>query len=240
MKDRGATLAPVAQRVLIVDDDANLRTALAYSLRQEGLLVLTAEDGKTALDAFHHDRPDVLVLDVMLPALDGLEVCRRIRAESDVPILMLTARDTEVDRVVGLEIGADDYLGKPFSTRELVARVRALLRRVRPRAAAAGERYEAGGLVLDQVRHRVTRDGEEVALTPKEFDLLAFLMAHPGQVFAREQLLTSVWGYDFAGDSRTVDTHVKTLRDKLGDTAERPRWLETLRGVGYRFRESAR
>jgi DNA-binding response OmpR family regulator len=240
MKDRGATLAPVAQRVLIVDDDANLRTALAYSLRQEGLLVLTAEDGKTALDAFHRDRPDVLVLDVMLPALDGLEVCRRIRAESDVPILMLTARDTEVDRVVGLEIGADDYLGKPFSTRELVARVRALLRRVRPRAAAAGERHEAGGLVLDQVRHRVTRDGEEVALTPKEFDLLAFLMAHPGQVFAREQLLTSVWGYDFAGDSRTVDTHVKTLRDKLGDTAERPRWLETLRGVGYRFRESAR
>ena len=228
----------MAKRILLVDDDANLRQALTYSLKQEGFDVLGAADGKSGLESFRRDRPDVVVLDVMMPGLDGLEVCRRIRAESDVPIVMLTVRDNEVDRVVGLEIGADDYLGKPFSTRELVARVRAMLRRARRVAERpAGEEYAADGLVLDSVRHRVTRDGDEVVLTPKEFELLAFLMAHRGQVFGRDQLLASVWGFDFAGESRTVDTHVKTLREKLGDPAERPRWIETVRGVGYRFRE---
>jgi DNA-binding response OmpR family regulator len=175
----------------------------------------------------------------MLPNLDGFEVCRRIRKESDVPILMLTARDTELDKVVGLELGADDYLAKPFSTRELVARVRALLRRTRQTTAPAGERLASAGLLLDAVRHRVTLEGREISLKPKEFDLLAFFMAHPGQVFGREQLLASVWGYDFAGDSRTVDTHVKTLREKLDDDAEHPLWIDTVRGVGYRFREAA-
>jgi DNA-binding response OmpR family regulator len=151
---------------------------------------------------------------------------------------MLTARDTELDKVVGLEIGADDYIAKPFSTRELIARVRAMLRRVRRGEPTPPDaRIELEDLVLDAARHRVTLADREVPLKPKEFDLLAFFMLHPGQAFGREQLLASVWGYDFAGDSRTVDTHVKTLREKLGDRADRPRWIETLRGVGYRFRE---
>jgi DNA-binding response OmpR family regulator len=226
-------------RIVLVDDDANLRHTLGYALRQEGFEVFAAEDGERGLEAFHQSRPDVVLLDVMLPNLDGFEVCRRIRKESDVPILMLTARDTELDKVVGLELGADDYLAKPFSTRELVARVRALLRRTRQPAAPVGERLESAGLLLDAVRHRVTLEGREISLKPKEFDLLAFFMAHPGQVFGREQLLASVWGYDFAGDSRTVDTHVKTLREKLDDDAERPLWIDTVRGVGYRFRETA-
>ena len=226
-------------RIVLVDDDPNLRHTLGYALRQEGFEVFAAEDGERGLEAFHQSRPDVVLLDVMLPNLDGFEVCRRIRKESDVPILMLTARDTELDKVVGLELGADDYLAKPFSTRELVARVRALLRRTRQPVAIAGERLESAGLLLDAVRHRVTLEGREIALKPKEFDLLAFFMAHPGQVFGREQLLASVWGYDFAGDSRTVDTHVKTLREKLDDDAEHPLWIDTVRGVGYRFRETA-
>jgi two-component system response regulator RegX3 len=226
-------------RIVLVDDDANLRHTLGYALRQEGFEVLVAEDGERGLEAFRQSRPDLVLLDVMLPKLDGFEVCRRIRRESDVPILMLTARDTELDKVVGLELGADDYLAKPFSTRELVARVRALLRRTRPSSAPLGERLESGGLLLDAGRHRVALAGQEIALKPKEFELLAFFMAHPGQVFGREQLLASVWGYDFAGDSRTVDTHVKTLREKLGDDAERPQWIDTVRGVGYRFRETS-
>jgi DNA-binding response OmpR family regulator len=151
---------------------------------------------------------------------------------------MLTARDSELDKVVGLEIGADDYLAKPFSTRELIARVRAMLRRTRRvEPARADARMEVDGLVLDGARHRVSLGDREIELKPKEFDLLAFFMGHPGQVFGREQLLASVWGYDFAGDSRTVDTHVKTLREKLADSADHPRWIETVRGVGYRFRE---
>ncbi|MEX2047667.1 MAG: response regulator transcription factor [Chloroflexota bacterium] len=226
-------------RIVLVDDDENLRHTLGYALRQEGFEVLVAEDGERGLEAFHQSRPDVVLLDVMLPRMDGFEVCRRIRKESDVPIIMLTARDTELDKVVGLELGADDYLAKPFSTRELVARMRALLRRTRAVRPSAGERLETAGLMLDAGRHRVVLEGQEVALKPKEFDLLAFFMAHPGQVFGREQLLASVWGYDFAGDSRTVDTHVKTLREKLDDAAERPRWIETVRGVGYRFREAS-
>jgi DNA-binding response OmpR family regulator len=226
-------------RLVLVDDDANLRHTLGYTLRQEGFEVVAAEDGERGLEAFRQSRPDVVVLDVMLPKLDGFEVCRRIRRESDVPILMLTARDTELDKVVGLEIGADDYLAKPFSTRELVARIRALLRRTRQAVAPVGERLESAELLLDAGRHRVTLEGREIALKPKEFELLAFFMGHPGQVFGREQLLASVWGYDFAGDSRTVDTHVKTLREKLGDDAERPRWIDTVRGVGYRFREAS-
>lgn len=226
-------------RLLIVDDDTNLRHTLGYAFRQEGFEVLTAEDGDKALASFRQTHPDVVILDVMLPGRDGFEVCRALRRESDVPVIMLTARDTELDKVVGLEIGADDYLAKPFSTRELVARVRAMLRRVRRREPAqADTRIEVDGLILDGARHRVTLAEREIELKPKEFDLLAFFMGHAGQVFGREQLLASVWGYDFAGDSRTVDTHVKTLREKLGDNAERPHWIETVRGVGYRFRES--
>ncbi|HEV8228715.1 MAG TPA: response regulator transcription factor [Candidatus Limnocylindria bacterium] len=225
-------------KILLVDDDTNLRHTLGYALRQEGYEVITADDGERGLETFRQTRPDVVVLDVMLPRLDGFEVCRRIRRESDVPVIMLTARDTEMDKVVGLEIGADDYLAKPFSTRELIARLRAMVRRTRRTEPVRGERITSGGLILDAARHRVTLGEREVALKPKEFDLLAFFMEHAGQVFGREQLLASVWGLDFNGDSRTVDTHVKTLREKLGDDAERPRWIETVRGVGYRFRET--
>ncbi len=227
-------------RLLIVDDDGNLRDSLGYSFRREGFEVITAADGDQAIVAFRQTRPDLVILDVMLPGRDGFEVCRALRRESDVPVVMLTARDTELDKVVGLEIGADDYLAKPFSTRELIARVRAMLRRVSPRAPAARDaRVEIDGLALDASRHRVTLAEREIVLKPKEFELLAFLMLHPGRAFGRDQLLASVWGYDFSGDSRTVDTHVKTLREKLGDRADRPRWIETLRGVGYRFRERA-
>ena len=225
-------------RLLIVDDDTNLRHTLGYAFRQEGFEVVTADTGDQALAVFRQSRPDAVILDVMLPGRDGFDVARSLRRESDVPVIMLTARDSELDKVVGLEIGADDYLAKPFSTRELIARVRAMLRRSRrAEPAQADARIEMAGLVIDGARHRVALDGKAVELKPKEFDLLAFFMGHAGQAFGREQLLASVWGYDFAGDSRTVDTHVKTLRDKLGDDADRPRWIETVRGVGYRFRE---
>jgi len=226
------------RRVLVVDDEANLRHTLGYALRQEGYEVLTAENGEDGLEMFRTTKPELVILDVMLPRLDGFEVCRRIRRESDVPILMLTARDTELDKVVGLEIGADDYLAKPFSMRELVARVRAMLRRARRVSEPeTTEVVEIGGLQIDVPKHRVVADGADISLKPREFDLLAFLMTHPGQVFNRDQILARVWGFDYAGDSRTVDTHVKTLREKLGDDADRPRWVETVRGVGYRFKE---
>jgi len=225
-------------RLLLIDDEANLRHTLSYALRQEGYEVLTAEDGEEGLELFRTAAPDLVILDVMLPRQDGFDVCRRLRKESDIPVVMLTARDTELDKIVGLEIGADDYLAKPFSVRELIARVRALLRRTGRRSEAApGGVVERDGLVVDPARHRVTRDGTEVALKPKEFELLAFLMTRVGQVFTREQILAAVWGYDYAGDSRTVDTHVKTLRERLRDDASRPRWIETIRGVGYRFKD---
>lgn len=225
-------------RLLLIDDEANLRHTLSYALRQEGYEVLTAQDGEEGLEIFRTSAPDLVILDVMMPKQDGFEVCRRLRKASDVPIVMLTARDTELDKIVGLEIGADDYLAKPFSVRELIARVRAMLRRSGRRSeAAAGGVVELDGLVVDPGRHRVTRESGEVALKPKEFELLVFLMTRPGQVFSREQILAAVWGYDYAGDSRTVDTHVKTLRERLGDDASRPRWIETIRGVGYRFKE---
>ena len=228
------------RRVLVVDDEANLRHTLGYALRQEGYEVLTAENGEDGLETFRSAKPELVILDVMLPRIDGFEVCRRIRRESDVPILMLTARDTELDKVVGLEIGADDYLAKPFSMRELVARVRVMLRRARrPAEPEATDIIELGGLQVDVPKHRVSADGITISLKPREFDLLSFLMSHPGQVFNRDQILARVWGFDYAGDSRTVDTHVKTLREKLGDDADRPRWVETVRGVGYRFKEPA-
>jgi two-component system, OmpR family, alkaline phosphatase synthesis response regulator PhoP len=226
-------------RLLVVDDEPNLRHSLSYALRQEGYEVATAEDGERALDLFREGKPDLVVLDVMLPKLDGLAVCRAIRRESEVPVIMLTARATELDTIVGLEVGADDYLAKPFSTRELIARIRAALRRAAaPRDTVSGQGVDANGLQIDVGRHQVTVDGRSVELKPREFDLLRFLASHPGQVFARAQLLASVWGLDYSGDSRTVDTHVKMLRERLGDQPGDPRWIETIRGVGYRFREA--
>jgi two-component system, OmpR family, alkaline phosphatase synthesis response regulator PhoP len=226
-------------RILVVDDEPNLRHSLSYALRQEGYEVAAAEDGERGLEMFRSGRPDLVVLDVMLPKMDGLAVCRAIRRESEVPVIMLTARSSELDTIVGLEVGADDYLAKPFSTRELIARIRAALRRAAaPRGERAREPVDSGGLRIDVARHRVTVDGREVELKPREFDLLRFLASNPGQVFGRDQLLASVWGLDYTGDSRTVDTHVKTLRERLGDEAVQPRYIETVRGVGYRFREA--
>jgi len=227
-------------RILVIDDEPNLRHTLAYALAQEGYAVVSAGDGEEGLTLFGSAAPDLVILDIMLPKIDGFEVCRRIRKSSRVPVLMLTARDTELDKVVGLEIGADDYLVKPFSMRELIARVRAMLRRsAQEPDLAVPAAIEGAGLRIDIAKHRVTRDGQDVALRPKEFDLLVALARSPGQVFSREQLLNAVWGLDHAGDSRTVDTHIKNLREQLGDDADAPRWIETLRGVGYRFKERA-
>ena len=224
-------------RILLVDDEPNLRHTVGYALRREGYEVAAAEDGEKGLELFRTTRPDLVVLDVMLPRMDGLAVCRAIRRESDVPVIMLTARDTELDTVVGLEVGADDYLKKPFAMVELVARIRAMLRRAARRHGAPPERVERGGIAIDVARRQVTVDGRDIELKPREFDLLAHLAGSPGRVFTREQLLASVWGLDYSGDPRTVDTHVKTLRERLADEADRPRWIETVRGVGYRFRE---
>ena len=224
--------------ILVVDDEPTILEALAYNLERDGHVVVTAADGAEALTAFRRDRPDLIVLDLMLPELSGTEVCRIIRRESQVPILMLTARDSEIDKVVGLELGADDYVTKPFSLPELQARVRALLRRSEPPTASA---EPAAPIVLDEVQvdlagHRLLRDGHELPVKPKAFELLAFLLRHPGQVFTRDQLLEQVWGYEYGGESRTVDVHMHWLRAQVEADPSAPRFLHTVRGVGYVFR----
>lgn len=223
--------------MLVVEDEPSLASTLSYNLRKNGFNVMQAGDGLSGLQAARRENPDLIVLDLMLPKMDGLEVCRRLRAyESDVPILMLTAKSEELDRVVGLEMGADDYLTKPFSMRELMARVRALLRRSGARHASEdSSRLTAGSIELDVRGRNVRRDRRDVALKPKEFDLLFFLVKNAGQVFTREQLLEHVWGYEFFGGSRTVDVHVRWLREKLEDDPARPHHLLTVRGVGYKF-----
>jgi DNA-binding response OmpR family regulator len=215
-----------SRRVLVVDDDATIADAVATRLRSEGYEVTVAGDGPSAVAAVRSSDPHLVVLDVMLPGFDGLEVCRRIQAERDVPVLMLTARADETDLLVGLGVGADDYLGKPFSMRELVARVHALLRRA-TRAGTANAVLELGDVELDVVERRVRRAGVEVHLTRTEFDLLACLAAKPRAAIPREQLLADVWGWE-AAESRTVDSHVKALRRKLGEEL-----IRTVRGVGY-------
>jgi DNA-binding response OmpR family regulator len=224
--------------ILVVDDEPTILETLAYNLERDGYAVVTAVDGAQALTAFRRHKPDLIVLDLMLPELSGTEVCRIIRRESQVPILMLTARDSEIDKVVGLELGADDYVTKPFSLPELQARVRALLRRTE--SAAAGPE-PAAAIDLDDIQvdlagHRLLRDGHELPVKPKAFELLAFLLRHPGQVFTRDQLLEQVWGYDYAGESRTVDVHVHWLRARIETDPSAPHFLHTVRGVGYVFR----
>ena len=218
----------MTRTILIVEDEHPIATAVADRLRSEGFTVEIAGDGEAGLAAFGASRPDLVVLDLMLPKLDGLEVCRRIRKGSAVPILMLTARDTETDTVVGLEVGADDYLTKPFSPRELVARIHALLRRAE-RAVASASPIVIGDLALDPVSRRVTRAGAVVHLTPTEFDLLFHLASRPG-VYSRERLLAEVWGYHDGSGTRTVDSHVRGIRRKLGDSV-----IRTVHGVGYAF-----
>jgi DNA-binding response OmpR family regulator len=227
--------------ILLVEDEPTLLATIAFNLRRDGHRVLTAADGEAAL-ALVGEAPDLVVLDVMLPKLDGFEVCRQVRQRSAVPVLMLTAKTDEVDRVVGLELGADDYMTKPFSMRELLARVKALLRRrdllraeLDRQPSATGERLTAGDLEIDIAGHRVVKGGVPVSLTPKEFDLLAFLVRHRGQVFSALRLLEQVWGYERAYDARTVPVHIRSLREKLEEEPSRPRRIETVRGVGYRF-----
>jgi DNA-binding response OmpR family regulator len=227
----------MARTLLVVDDEPTLRETLAYNLEHDGYRVVTAADGREALERFRAERPDLVVLDLMLPELSGVEVCRIIRQESDVPILMLTAKDSEVDKVVGLEVGADDYVTKPFSLRELQARVRALLRRSdQQQVAERPAVVDLGRVQADLAGLRLLRDGEPLPVKPKAFELLAFLVRHPGQVFTREQLLEHVWGYDYAGESRTVDVHIHWLRSQIEEEPGTPRYLHTVRGVGYVFR----
>jgi two-component system, OmpR family, response regulator RegX3 len=230
----------MARTILVVEDDATLRETLVDALEVEGFRVIAAADGRAALVRFRADKPDLVLLDLMLPELSGIEVCRIIRAESGVPIVMLTAKDSELDKVVGLELGADDYVTKPFSLRELSARIRALFRRSEQVAApdtGAGSVVDLGRVQVDLAGHRLLRDGEPVAIKPKAFELLAFLLRNPGQAFTRDQLLERVWGYDYAGETRTVDVHVHWLRTTLEDDAAAPKFIHTVRGVGYVFRK---
>lgn len=218
--------------ILLVEDDPSIREITKLGLEDAGFAVHTAVDGEEALTRFRHDQPDLVVLDVMLPRRDGLEVCRAIRAESSVPVVMLTARGTAIDIVVGLESGADDYVTKPFEMPVLVARIRAALRRAQ--LMDPSESLTMGPLHIDVLGHRVTAAEREISLTPTEFRLLVELARRPGQVFTRELLLERVWGYDYLGDSRLVDVAVQRLRSKIEADAEAPRLIETVRGVGYR------
>jgi DNA-binding response OmpR family regulator len=236
MSADNAATAVRAKTILVVEDEPTLVAALSYNLRKDGYEVIAARDGVTALQEARRARPDVIVLDLMLPKMDGIEVCRRIRAESDVPILMLTAKSEELDKVVGLEVGADDYLTKPFGMRELMARIKALLRRAgQPTQAEGPPRLVAGDIELDVRGRTVHCRGKEIMLKPKEFDLLFFLAKNAGQVFNREQLLEHVWGYEYFGGSRTVDVHMRWLREKLESRPGHPQHLLTVRGVGYKF-----
>jgi DNA-binding response OmpR family regulator len=246
--------------ILVVDDEPSLRDALSYTLRKEGYRVELAATGVEAIQAARRQQPDAVILDVMLPGVDGLQVCRTLRAESTVPILLLSAKGEEIDRVVGLEVGADDYLVKPFAMRELLARIRAMLRRVemmRPVSAGAAVTATVGSsllppnpresaspmepplvlsdLTVDRARRRATLHGDALALRPKEFDLLYFLASHPDVVHSRDALLRRVWGYDFPIDTRTVDVHVRWLRQKIERDPSNPVRLQTVRGVGYRL-----
>jgi DNA-binding response OmpR family regulator len=238
----------MTRSVLVVDDEPTLRETLAEALQQDGLRVVTAADGREALERFRAESPDLVLLDLMLPQISGIEVCRIMRRESAVPIVMLTAKDSEIDKVVGLELGADDYVTKPFSLRELMARIRSQLRRLDVSAAGAPpgsttDRETAtvalGDVSVDLAGHRLLRGGEEVPLKPKAFELLAFLVRNPGQVFRRDRLLERVWGYDYAGETRTVDVHVHWLRAAIEDDPGHPRYLQTVRGVGYVLRPPA-
>ena len=235
-----------ANRVLVVDDEPTIREMVGINLRREGIEVISAANGEEALAAVAEQRPDAMVLDIMMPGIDGFEVCRRVRDHSTIPILLLSARGEEVDRVVGLEMGADDFLTKPFAMRELVARVRAMLRRVRMTAAApapapsaaagpTSQVVRAGDLRLDIPRRQAFVGDREILLKPKEFDLLLYFARHPGVVLSRDALIREVWGYAYPVDTRTVDVHVRWLRQKIELDPSEPVRIETVRGVGYRF-----
>jgi DNA-binding response OmpR family regulator len=243
----------VGRKILVVDDEPVLVETMAYNLEQAGYQVTTAADGASALEAARRETPDLVILDIMLPEMDGLEVCRQLRRENNTvttPIMMLTAKGDEIDKVVGLEVGADDYVTKPFGRRELLARVRALLRRAdyppaseeranqeaSAEVARSSRELVAGPLRIDLAGRRVSCRNQEMELQPKQFDLLTYLVRNRGTVLTRDQLLQNVWGYDYVGDTRTVDVHVRWLREKLEEDPANPRLIQTVRGVGYCFR----
>jgi DNA-binding response OmpR family regulator len=231
-------MAEASPTILLVDDEDSVRKVLAFPLERDGFTVVQADDGQEALDKFAAQTIDLVVLDIMLPRLDGLEVCKRLRATSTVPIIMLTARDDELDKVIGLELGADDYITKPFSIREFRSRVRALLRRAAtpPPAAADDEVIEADGLRIDLAKRDVEVHGKPAQLTYVEFELLRTLASHPGRVYTREMLLQALWGGSDYREPRTIDVHVRHLREKLEADPREPQFILTVRGVGYRFR----
>jgi DNA-binding response OmpR family regulator len=221
---------------MLVDDEPLITDSLSYSLRREGFDVRAVGDGAIALQEILAFQPDLVVLDIMLPGMSGLEICRRLRAQSAIPVIMLTARSEEIDRVLGLEVGADDYLPKPFSFRELLARVRSILRRVElDRQVSQTQSVTLGNLTLDPVARRIFKDDQELQLSAREFDLLANLMKNAGRALSREELLSEVWGSDWIGDQRTLDVHVRWLRLKVEDDPASPRYIQTVRGHGYRF-----
>ncbi|OGN77599.1 MAG: DNA-binding response regulator [Chloroflexi bacterium GWB2_54_36] len=234
----------MADKILVVEDELSLQETLAYNLKKQGYEVETVGDGLAALDKARQAHPDLIVLDLMLPGMDGFEVCRILRQEMTTPVLMLTARDDEIDRVVGLEVGADDYMTKPFSMRELMARVKAMLRRVRlvreeinlaATSQTAGQPLTFDDLIIDVTRREVRAQDHVLALKPKEFELLHFLAQHRGKVLTREFILERVWGWEYIGDSRTVDVHVRWLREKIEPNPAQPKRIVTVRGAGYRF-----
>jgi two-component system OmpR family response regulator len=226
-----------ANTILVVEDDRTLRSVLEYNLGKEGYTVISAGDGIKALELARSASPDLVILDVMLPQMSGFEVCRSLRKETTVPIIMLTARIDEIDKVVGLDLGADDYITKPFSMRELMARIRALLRRADFKEPGSNSELplQFGEIEIDIARHIVAKGKSILSLTPKEFDLLAFLGRNKGLVFSREQLLEKVWGYEYAGDTRTVDVHIRWLREKIEVDPAKPRLIVTVRGTGYKL-----
>lgn len=234
----------MAEKILIVDDEISLQETLAYNLKKHGYEVQVAGDGPSALEFARTTKPDLILLDIMLPGMDGFEVCRRLRTEMSTPVLMLTARDDEIDRVVGLEVGADDYLTKPFSMRELIARVKAMLRRARIirdeiNALQSGSDQklviEFDNIKIDLGRRELRVENAAINLKPKEFELLLYLIKHKNQVLSRDQILESVWGWEYIGDSRTVDVHVRWLREKIELEPSKPKRIITARGAGYRF-----
>ncbi|MGC9396318.1 MAG: response regulator transcription factor [Anaerolineae bacterium] len=232
----------MAEKILVVEDELVLRETLTYNLVKQGYEVSAAADGRQAVEMARQTPPDLILLDIMLPKLDGFEVCRLLRQELHAPIIMLTARSDEVDKVVGLEVGADDYLTKPFSMRELLARVKAQLRRVRllrkefaPETPPSTQQMQFDDLTLDLDRHEAYLHGEPLALKPKEYELLVYMAQHCGKTLSRDQLLEEVWGWDFSGGSRTVDVHIRWLREKLEADPANPGRLITVRGAGYRF-----
>jgi two-component system response regulator RegX3 len=229
-------LSEIGKRILLVEDEEPLAETVRYNLEREGFVVDIAEDGRTALERFRADPPALIILDLMLPEVAGLDVCRAIRAESQVPIIIVTAKDSEADKVTGLELGADDYVTKPFSVRELVSRVRANLRRAQlPQEGPASPILLGGSIEMDVERHEVSVSGESVALPPKEFELLELFLARQGRLLTRDFLIAEIWGPDYFGDTKTLDVHVKRLRSKIEEDPHHPTHLVTVRGLGYKF-----